>query len=129
MTNPIVNAAIITILLCVFFWCIYLQSRDSITRSLRIITWFILISIGLLFGWFSIACPGDRTVKHYGRDGSSTGYSKLEGNRESHFDKSGNRTGFSIHRRNKTDNFDLKWNRLGRDDFDETQTDELGVIK
>ena len=119
-----VEAAIITILLCAFFWGVYLQSRDSITRSLRIITWVALIVLCLLFGWFSVACSGDRVIKHYGRDGSRAGYSKLEGNRESHFDASGNRTGHSVYSDGKKNNFDARWNRIGHDDFDNDNNEE-----
>ena len=55
---------------------------------------FILIMLMLCFT--SVACSGDRTIKHYGRDGSRTGYTKVEGNRASHFSKDGERTGYLL---------------------------------
>lgn len=115
-------AIIFLIVLVCFAWGLYLRRLDRASRTTKILTWILIIWVGLLFiGWVKTTFSDDRTT-HYSKDGSRTGYSVREGDRESHFSISGERKGYSIHRKNKTDHFDSDWNRQGRDE--ETEADE-----
>jgi hypothetical protein len=61
-----------------------------------------------------VTAAGERVIiKNFNPDGSRSGYSVIEGNRESHFSKDWDRTGYSIHDKGRTDHFDRDWDRQG----------------
>jgi len=115
-------AIIFLIVLMCFAWGLYLHRLDRASRTVKILTWIIIIGSVSFIILADPVFPSDR-ITHHARDGSKTGYSIREGNRESHFSISGERRGYSIHREDRTDNFNEKWEREGHDKFDESEVD------
>ena len=114
-------AIIFLIVLMCFAWGLYLHRLDRASRTVKILTWIIIIGSVSFIILAGPVFPGNR-ITHYDDSGNRIGYSQREGDRESHFSISGERKGYSIHRENKTDHFDNNWNRQGRDE--ETEADE-----
>ena len=91
-----------------------------LNKTIRILTWLILIIILLLFVWFSVAFP-DEIIRYYDKDGERTGYSRREGNRETRYDENWNRQGYSVYEGDRADRFDDRWERQGSDVYEETR--------
>jgi len=89
-------------------------------KRLNLFIVILILAIFLFLLYVSLAMAGDRIIRHFDKNGVRTGYSKIEGNRESHFSKDWNREGYSIHRENgRIDPFTRGWNRQGHSDIED----------
>jgi len=78
--------------------------------------YIIFIAI-LCLAVIPVAIAGD-IIKHYDEDHNITGYTVIDGNRQTHYDNLWNRTGYTTSEEHKDTHYDINQNRIGHTDWD-----------
>ncbi|MBU4463062.1 MAG: hypothetical protein KKB05_03860 [Proteobacteria bacterium] len=95
-------------------------SPNSIKANMNRL-YFIIIVIILCFTAVPVAIASD-IIRHYDEHHNITGYTVIDGDRQTHYDSSWNRTGHTISEETKDTHYDIKQNRIGHTEWDNDDT-------
>ena len=106
-------------------WIVYNTKeykKNKITPLRQTWTDLYIIFIAILcLAVIPVAIAGD-IIKHYDEDHNITGYTVIDGNRQTHYDSSWNRIGHTISGKTKDTHYDINQNRIGYTEWDNDDT-------
>jgi len=68
------------------------------------------------------AAVADDIIRHYDEHHNITGYTVIDGDRQTHYDSSWNRIGYTTSEETKDTHYDIEQNRIGHTDWDNDNT-------